>query len=106
MASPRVTLPPDVQEEIIDYLHRELGESGDDPEAIRAQDVQYAGEHEIGERFIHFWHFPWGQDRAWVTVEPMDDSYCLGLSSRDPKAERAYRSRRWWQRLEWLAVWK
>src|SRR5438132_786398 len=101
-----VVLPPEINEEIIEYLHRELGESIDDSESLNVQDLQYAGEYEMNHMLIHFWHFPWGKDRAWVIVEPMADSYCLGLSSRDPEAERAYRSRKWWQKLDWLAVWK
>ena len=45
-------------DELLAYLHREFGESSDDPDALQAQDLIYFGTLRFSDRIEHVWHFP------------------------------------------------
>lgn len=80
-----VELPPDIEQEVLEYLHREYGESPSDPEALKLADLRFEGEHRVDGTPKLFWSYPSNSGRAWVTVEQADDTYCVDTSDVGPK---------------------
>lgn len=79
-------LPDDIESEIASYLARELGERG--PGRIRAADLRALGERIVDGVPMQVWAFPSIDGEGWATVEPMGDSYCIGLT-RPPRGAPA-----------------
>jgi hypothetical protein len=77
-------LPSGIEKEILEYLHLEYGESEDDPDALKLSDLKYEGEHLVDKVVTHFWSYPSGPGRRWVTVEMRGKGYDIGTSPRGP----------------------
>jgi hypothetical protein len=71
-------LPADLETAIADYLAREFGEHG--PGRISAADLRALGERVIDGGPMRVWAFPTSRGDLWATVEPMGDSYCIGMT--------------------------
>ena len=80
-------LPDDIEQQILEYLHLEYGESPEDEDALKLSELRYEGIHEMEGVPTHCWSFPSTSDEMWATVEPHEDTYCIGMS-RKPKALR------------------
>ncbi|MCU0841463.1 MAG: hypothetical protein MUC79_07065 [Thiobacillaceae bacterium] len=77
-------LPDDIENKIADYLAREFGEHG--AGRIRAADLRPLGERVIDGVPMRVWSFPSINGEMWATVQPLGESYCIGMTS-PPRAE-------------------
>lgn len=80
-------LPDDIEQRILEYLHLEFGESPEDEDALELSELRYEGIHEMEGVPTHCWSFPSTSDEMCATVEPHEDTYCIGMS-RKPEALR------------------
>lgn len=49
-----MSLPSDLESDIVKYLRLELGDSEDDPTAIKKRDLKYVGVKKSGRAETHF----------------------------------------------------
>lgn len=86
-------LPGDIETQIADYLACEFGEEG--PGRIRAADLRALGERMIDGVPMQVWAFPTSGGEMWATVEPIGDSYCIGMTHppATPDAQHRYHLR-------------
>lgn len=77
--------PADLETAIADYLAREFGEHG--PSRIRAADLRALGERVIDGVPMRVWAFPTSRGEMWATVEPMGESYSIGMTHPRPSSD-------------------
>lgn len=75
---------PELLDAIVNYLHLEYGESPDDPESLKKEELKYAGEFMYEGSPTHFWWYPSGQTQCWAIVYTMDDVECIGMTTDSP----------------------
>ncbi len=80
-----MNLPQDIEAQIINYLHLEFGEDADDPNSLKESQLRYEGEFLYDGVPTHFWWFPCTTEQCWATVEPMEESYCVGMTTDSPQ---------------------
>ena len=55
--------------ELLAYLHREFGETLDDPDALQAKDLAFFGTLQFADRTEHVWQFPCSSETGcWLRV--------------------------------------
>jgi hypothetical protein len=79
-----MNLPDDIEVQILDYLRLEYGEDAGGPAALQRSQLRYEGEYLLNGVATHFWWFPCTTQQCWATVEPWEDSYCLGMTTECP----------------------
>lgn len=85
-----MNLPKDIETQIVGYLNLEFGEAPEDSESLKESELRYEGEFMLDGTPTHFWWFPCTSEQCWATVEPMDESYCIGMTTESPDGlERA-----------------
>ena len=92
----RTGLDEATERELPRYLRREFGEFLDDPEGLKANDLQYMGLFRDERGPAHFWKVPSKAAQepcfAYVEVDEAGQATCLGWGDRTPPAHSALRS--------------
>jgi len=78
-------LPPDIERQVLAYLHLEYGESPRQPGALKAADLHYEGEFLVDGTPTHFWSYPSSTHAMWATVAPMLGTYAIGMTGTSPR---------------------
>jgi hypothetical protein len=84
-----VNQPDGLETQIADYLAREFGEHG--PGRIRAADLRALGERVVDGVPMRVWAFPTSRGEMWATVEPMGDSFSIGMTHPRPSPDSRQR---------------
>jgi hypothetical protein len=89
----RTGLDEATERELPRYLRREFGEFLDDPDGLKASDLQYMGVFRDEEGTAHFWKVPSKTAQepyfAYVDIDEHGEATCLGWGSRMPPAKSA-----------------
>src|SRR5690349_8413118 len=86
--NPSMEAPPEIEKELLEYLHLEFGENEDDQDSLQAADLNYVGAREDDGAQLHFWEFPSGTGKSWATARVTADGYDLSTSLQGPNGER------------------
>lgn len=78
-------LPRDIKNQLAAYLRLEFGE--DDREGIQAADLKYVGARKDGRAQLHFWEYPSGSGKSWVTARVTESECALSTSLEGPNGE-------------------
>jgi hypothetical protein len=71
--------------EIVAYLHREFGESPEDPSALDAKDLAFFGSLKFADRTEHIWRFPCSADTGcWLRVTEYSTGSMMAWSVNAP----------------------
>lgn len=79
------SLPPDIQQQIVEYVRREFGEHEGMPDALRAHDLRYVGVSRHGGKVSHYWSIPSTTANRWAVVTIREERLEFDITTKPPK---------------------
>ncbi len=77
-------LNENIEQETLEYLHLEYGESPEDEEALKISELKYEDEYILDGLPTHYWSYP-TKESCWAIATPFCDTFALGMTGTSPK---------------------
>lgn len=80
-------LPDDVERGVSQYLRREFGESLNNPDGLKAEDLKYVSAFDEADGRVFYWRIPYGNEEVYAFVVVGEEYTFTGWGDRKPPLE-------------------
>jgi hypothetical protein len=82
-------LGSEAEREVARYLRREIGQSVDDPNSVKLNDLEYLGVYLDGPYPAHYWRYSSGGETGYVSLMPAPNGLNWDTTDKPTKPQKA-----------------